>query len=453
MSRNKPLLTLVAPILACAGDFSLVLEGSSTEGATLETSPAEETSTDGSSTNATSSESSSGPSDPDTTGSVSEPSSESSSPDPDTTDGSSSAGCTDLSNCASCEDAPNPDAACAEAFPDRPLCEAGDCVQCSEADSSACEGTTPVCTAGSCVGCTYHAQCPNTACDISSGACFDDLCIRDVDGDGGETYSTISAAIADWCVIRVHGRDNDVPYTESVVVDGLTVAILVPNGEDPILQGVGGDPSLHVGTGSVVYLKGLRLRGNTEAEGVRIIDGSAYLDETQIVQNAGGGATSTGGQLHVRNSFIAGNGGNGFSATTGLNLNDTEVDISYATIAFNQGDGADSFQCVATTGSLRNSIVIGSELDPEPSSFSCPGVSADHTAFDNVIAGAGNIDVSPMTGAWFANPASDFHLTASGALVFANVALWSSGDPLEDIDGTNRPAVDGTADFAGADVP
>lgn len=262
-------------------------------------------------------------------------------------------------------------------------------------------------------------------------------------------YLTVSAAIADGCVIRVHGRDNDVPYTESVNVEGLTIAILAADGEDPILQGVGGDPSLHVGPGSVVYLDGIRLRGNTEAEGVRVTDGLAYVDNAQIVQNAGGGATAMGGQLHVRNSFVAGNGGNGFSATTGLDLDGTEVEISYATIAFNQGDGADSFQCVAVTGTLRNSIVIGSE----PGSFDCPDVSADHTAFDAMIAGAGNLDVSPVVGAWFANPASDFHLTASGALVFADVALWSSGDPAEDIDGTDRPAVDGTADFAGADVP
>ena len=56
--------------------------------------------------------------------------------------------------------------------------------------------------------------------------------------------------------------------------------------------------------------------------------------------------------------------------------------------------------------------------------------------------------------AWFANYISgDFALTAAGQTTFENLAVWQDGDPLEDIDGTARPAADGAMDYAGADVP
>jgi hypothetical protein len=50
-------------------------------------------------------------------------------------------------------------------------------------------------------------------------------------------------------------------------------------------------------------------------------------------------------------------------------------------------------------------------------------------------------------------PAGDFHLTPMGAMVFADIAVWQTGDHATDIDGDPRPAVDDAADYAGADVP
>ncbi len=433
-------------LAACAGDFSVQLDESSegsgtasTGDSVADTSSSDEGSSESSADPTTSPDSSgTGTSDPDTTSS-----SESSS--------SSTGTCDTIEECVPCGDFENPDAACAENFPERPVCnvESGSCVQCSPDNAAACDGSTPVCSAGECVGCSFHDECPDTACDISTGACFDDACVREVDGDGGEIYSSLTTAIDDGCVVILHERNGDVPYTESVDIDGIKVAILTADGEDPQVQGVGGSPTIHIGVGSTVYIVGMRLRGNTGAAGLDLDDGTVYVDDSQIVQNAGGGVVGTGGELHARNSFVGGNGGNGFSPTTGLELDGVDVSLSYVTVAFNEGDGADSFQCSATTGTLRNSIVLGSD----PASFDCPGVSADHTAFDDVIAGAGNEDVSPASGAWFANPVSDFHVTVSGASTFSAVAEWTTGDPAADIDGTDaRPSSDGSPDVAGADV-
>lgn len=438
-------LSIALLLTACAGDFSVQLDESSEGSGTASTwdSMADTSSSDG------------GPSESSSDTTTSPDSSGTESSDPDTTSSESSSSstgtCDAIEECVPCGDFENPDAACAESFPERPVCDvdSGLCVQCSADNASACSDTTPVCSAGECIGCSFHDQCPDTACDISTGACFDDACVREVDGDGGETYSALAPALADGCVVVLHERNGDVPYTESVDLDGIKIAILSADGEDPQIQGVGGSPTVHVGVGSTAYLVGMRLRGNTGAEGLSIEDGVAYLDDSQIVQNAGGGVVGTGGELHARNSFVGGNGGNGFSPTTGLSLDDVDVDLSYVTVAFNEGDGADSFQCTATTGTLRNSIVLGSD----PASFDCPGVSADHTAFDDVIAGSGNEDVSPASGAWFVNPVSDFHVTVSGSTIFSAIAEWTTGDPAADIDGTDaRPNSDGAPDVAGADV-
>lgn len=430
-------LLVLALVTACAGDFSVALDESSTGPSELEASGAN-------SSDETSSSDSSSSSSPDS--SVDDSTSSSSSEA-----GPTDTGCDDVETCIPCGEFQEPDASCAGAFPDRPLCdvEAGTCVQCSATDTSSCGGDTPVCVEGECVGCSYHDQCPDTACDAATGACFVDTCVHEVDADGGETFTSVTSALADGCVVVVHERDGGLPYTESTLISGLKIAIVAADGEQPTLQGVDGDPTFLIDQGSTVYLAGLIVRGNTAAEGISLDEATTYVDDSQIVQNGGGGVSAVGGDLVLRNSFVSGNGGNDFSATTGIRAEGTHVNIAYSTISFNDGDGADSFQCDAATGTLRNSIVLGTD----PTSFACPGVSAEYTAFDDVIAGPGNVDVSPASGAWFVNPASDFHLTATGSSVFSTIAQWSDGDPSTDIDGTDpRPSSDGSADVAGADV-
>jgi hypothetical protein len=444
---RRPFLATVSLASACAGDFSVQLDhGSSDE----TSSAASESSTLEPETSAAEDPSET-VADVTTLEGNSESATTTTSPDTTAADSSSSDGGCAIEDCMSCGEFEEPDTACAEAFPERPLCdvESGSCVQCSTDNASQCDGITPVCADNSCVGCTYHEQCPGSACDIDTGACFDGACVREVDGDGGETYSSISSAIADECVILLHERDGEAPYIESVDISGLTVAILAADGEHPVVQGVSGDPTIMVELEGVLYVQGLLLRGNTGAAGLLTENSTVYVDDTQILQNSAGGIVVMGGELHVRNSFVGGNGGNGFSPTTGIAADGSELEFLYTTVVFNEGDGADSFQCSATTGTLRNSIVLGAD----PVSFDCPGVTADHTAFDDDVAGMGNEDVSPASGSWFVNPSNDFHVTATGSAVFSAIAQWAAGDPLEDIDGTEpRPATEGAADIAGADV-
>jgi hypothetical protein len=63
------------------------------------------------------------------------------------------------------------------------------------------------------------------------------------------------------------------------------------------------------------------------------------------------------------------------------------------------------------------------------------------------VALGGHIEAS-----WFVDiMAGDFHLDTPPAAVSTS-AQWTTGDPSIDIDGDPRPNVDGTPDYAGADV-
>ncbi len=60
-------------------------------------------------------------------------------------------------------------------------------------------------------------------------------------------------------------------------------------------------------------------------------------------------------------------------------------------------------------------------------------------------------DTDPM---WFNMPGSgDFRLSLAGAAIFNDIARWTTGDPLVDIEGDPRAGVDGTMEHAGADIP
>ena len=387
---------------------------------------------------------------------------------------SSSSGPTGCNNSDECTDPAAPicvgdtcmpctaDDQCSEKSSAAPACQsagelAGHCVQCTALNDNACEGNSPVCDDGtsSCVGCSFHEQCPDSACRIATGGCFDPAQVFTV-GNGGD-YSSIDQAVTilgggDEIVLRVISGP-DFNQTVTVSGAGTAYALLDDDPSDMVLpqwvNTMDAAATLRVESGAEVYVQGLRLAGNLNAAhaAVEVDDASVYLDRTAVVSNNGGGIALTGGAYAlVRNCFVARNGDD-LGSTTGIISTDSTLDVLYSTIAYNDGDTADSLQCTNTTGSIRNSIAVGSD----PSSYDCPGVTASQNAFDEAV--AGNTNVGAAMAGWFNIPAAgDVHLTAAGKAEFADIAQWQSGDPLVDIDGDARPNSDGAADVAGADI-
>jgi hypothetical protein len=310
---------------------------------------------------------------------------------------------------------------------------------------------TPICNAvNECEGCDFHEQCAGTACDIATGACFAADCVVEVDGDGGADYQNIQAALVDGCVVLVHELDGvGVPYIGALSVDGIKVAILAADGEEPIVQGTGGNPSLSLTNDATVYVQGLTFSQNT-VEGIRADGATLYLDRAQVVGNTGGGILlENAASGHLRNCFVGGNGG-GAMSSRGLGVVGSSLDILYTSVVRNDAGTDDSLSCnLAATVTARNSIFVGRD----PASVNCTPLTATNSAFDEAIVGAGNVNVGAIDNEWFEDVfTGELHLLPAGLTVFADIAQWAAGDPLVDIDGEPRPTEPGP-DVAGADIP
>lgn len=339
------------------------------------------------------------------------------------------------------------DAECLDRDPSRPACtDEGACVACTPSNAQACEGMTPVCdgAVNECVGCRFHEECESGACELATGACFDGACVVQVDGDGPGDETTVSAAIADGCIVVVHAAAGG--YPESVAIDGgITVAILAAPGESPTVLGEGanGLPGFDISGDATVYMQGLDVSGN-DGGGVGIlVDGaSVWLDRTVVGANSGGGIALTGSaDGHLRNCFVGGD----VSDVAAVDATGSSVDILYTTIGGGFG-GAAALRCSGTgTIDVRNSLLVARTDDPE---IDC--------ATDSLVTSATEAELGDMNTNWFTAggfAAGDFHLSASAPAQLLTTAQWMTGDPATDIDGDLRPGVNATADVAGADVP
>jgi hypothetical protein len=395
------------------------------------------------------------------TGSMSNSGSETESASSSTTD----TGCTLSVECA---DPANPicsdmacvpctsDDECLAKDPGAPACsDEGRCVACTPSNASACTDTTPVCNAASneCEGCNFHEQCPASACRIATGGCFDDAEVYDV--GAGQTYASITAAVDDLgeggeVVLRIHDGPS---YDEAVTIAGAGTAYALLAEDDAMVpQWVntgGSSPTLGVEDGAEVYVQSLRvtLNGDGAFPGIRADGATVYLDRTSVVGNTGGGIlVRNGASGYLRNCIIGGTAGSAaaVSVTGGMA---TIVDSTLVDFGLN----ARALSCgVAGSAVARNSLFYGEDDVDE---IGCTSFDATFTASEQALPGEGNESVA-LQNASFANfDETDFRLSGSGAALVGDVAQWVAGDPLVDIDGDARAAVDGAMEAAGADIP
>lgn len=366
--------------------------------------------------------------------------------------------------CVACDGMEDPNGACTDLDPVTPLCAGGRCVQCTPENPVECEEERLVCdgSTGLCGPCTGHAQCTSGACELDVGSCFSDDFVVHVDGDGGADYTSIADAEADiprngHGVITVHALDGDAAYDPVIINDGKVIALLAAPGEAPSIRSPLA-PSLRVaGEGATLYIDGLTLSGNPVGLGLRVDLGAlAWVDRSRITQNVAGGILVDDARLVLRNSFVGGTHG-----TDVLRINAGTVDLLYSTLGAGTGLST-AISCEeAKHVAVRNSLIVSSDICPE---IDCPGMIVTRSATeidlqDPVILGfleivsMDNVALGDMSPEWFEGyTTGDFHLSGLQPAALDSVAAWSVSDPTIDIDGDAR-SIDGTLDYAGADVP
>jgi len=377
---------------------------------------------------------------------------------------------------------------CAAVAPGASVCaDDGRCVACTAEVAGDCGGVTPICDveAGTCVGCVEHGQCASGACDYASGACFTETLYVDraapcalADGSPEAPFCEIGDAVAKVnkltpTVVRVKASAS--VYLNPVIV-GINVKVaILRDGAGTVRLEVDGADSLLVNTGAAVYLQDLQISKGSLQAGLKCDGGEVWIERSRVVDRKGlaidgvnckiilrrsrissnlaGGIKLNGGSLGLINSYIVTNGG-AFSAVAGVTLtNKATLEAVYATIVDNDGTAGveDSLECTGHGAvTLRNSILFGRTA---ASSVDCPGATASYSVVDAPsLQGVGNKVVPAIDGDWFVAPQlGDFAIHPDTP--FKDVAVWKTGDPLTDYDGTARPGVDGALDYAGADRP
>ena len=368
--------------------------------------------------------------------------------------------CNPLGECVGCDGTDEPNAACAGTDTGLPLCVDGACVACTTENPAVCDEQLLLCDgeANACVACSQHEQCGSGACELAVGRCFSPDVVVHVDGDGGQDFETVAAAVAAvdegmHGVIVVHGLDGELSYQGLVLVDGgKTIAMLAAPDEAPIIQGTGGNPGVRVeGPATTLYVDGLRVAGNTGGLGMEVDGATAWVDRSRIVQNTGGGVlANNGANVTLRNCFV----GHGTSSEHAIEINGATAEILYTTAAVGFDNFADIFAVSCATPmdvTVRNSFLIS--IDDVGTELSCLGATVSNTAAETMLPGSGNVALGDVALDWFFDlDTGDFRLDNPPAAI-QTTARWLEGDPLTDINGTPRPSVSDSPDYGGADVP
>jgi hypothetical protein len=354
--------------------------------------------------------------------------------------------------CVSCQAVSDGDARCAARDSALAVCGAqGSCVECTPDAAEACGSSTPICDANTeqCRRCSAHEECEETACDLETGACFSDQCVFAVPG----VVPSLDMAMDNIpsnsdCVIFL-AENGTVDYTANLVVFGGRRIALRGRADTPVVLRGDGAPAIAVSDMSTVFVDRLLISGG-DAEGITVSGAGSlvFLERTEVLDNSGGGVVvDNGGYVRARNSVVA----NDQFDVDALTVNDGSAEIIASTLFGGAGDGLAIGCDAGGTAEVRNSIVIARALTPE---IVCNGATLSYTATEALYGGVGNVDVGMMSNTWFADaPGADMRLTATGSMVFEDIAQWVEGDPVIDLEGDLRIAIDGAMEHAGADIP
>jgi len=196
------------------------------------------------------------------------------------------------------------------------------CVECTQAEPSACTGSTPVCgDDDACRACAAHTECASAAC-LPDGSCADEGQVAYVAPTG--TNNT-SCTRAQPCTKIASALATNRPYVKlsGTTDEGNTVTI---NNQNVTLIAEPGSKLVRTSNGIVLEVKGtsqvtiydLEISGGSGAQGIGISmppGNTAMLSlvRAKVIGNAGGGISASGGTLKVSQSTISLNAGGGIS--------------------------------------------------------------------------------------------------------------------------------------------
>src|SRR5690606_4902631 len=105
-----------------------------------------------------------------------------------------------------------------------------------------CTGETPYCNpdTNACEACSFHAHCPDSACNVFTGACLD--ATPETVGPGGD-HLTLTLALAsvndgEEAVFLVSPNTAMAPYSEDLQLGGTRVVALLGQNGRPTITGV-----------------------------------------------------------------------------------------------------------------------------------------------------------------------------------------------------------------------
>lgn len=354
--------------------------------------------------------------------------------------------------CLGCDQAETPEAACSTIDPAKPLCGAdGACAQCSAADTTACVGETPICDAATsrCMGCTTHEQCPETACDLETGACFSDDCRIYVHPGFGEHQNVGSAlddvAAGESCVIIVEALDEgaelDVEEPATLeITDDRRIALIGDYWVTPSRLHANEEVLVNVASGGVLYIADLRLE-QAYYNTILVEDGTVHLDRAQVTSyDVALRATHPEARVRLRNSTFYGDNGT-------LTVEDGAVEATFVSLL----SSGMALSCGASAAvTVRNSLLL--DFWSDGTAVDCSAAEISYSALGVPYPGEGNQSLGSPQPEWFVTASLDHHLSGDHPALLEVTARWTTGDPLVDLDGDARPARDGEMTFAGADA-
>ncbi|MBA3549171.1 MAG: right-handed parallel beta-helix repeat-containing protein [Nannocystis sp.] len=378
---------------------------------------------------------------------------------------------------------------CAAVSPSLPLCDpdTGLCAACL------CDDAAPVCdpSDNSCSKCDAHSDCPDSACDLDTGACLPAAATLWVAGgtcnDDGEGSKASPLCSLDEAFVRAKsGAANKLALRVKAGAYAVAGSLHVPAGRVLALVSANDNgaaisissptaPTIVVEAQAKLLLDGVEL-AQSGGDGIGCAQATMWLDRlvvrdaaihgvtsddctvtmrrSVLVANATAGIKVVGGALRLENSFISSNGnyevpGGGVYLSAGAS-----VDAVYTTLVDNRAAAGNPFSiaCDADGGKetveIRNSVAInngGNTL--------CDGASVTTSAWTTAEALGGNIAIDfPSLGSYLIeDPALDGVYRAIPGTALDDLAMWQEGDPRIDFDGDARPSGDNSPDFAGAD--